>query len=168
MSGCTSPFLVATLLAACAAATRADAQGTRVESIRITATIAAPIEGLAADGLAPEVRALATLHAAAPRATNRWHGAERAAGAPARYRVVVRLAADSTLPAGVSIVLADADGRERTLEPGRAVTIARGLTASEARSAVVRMRVRGGGAGGANVEAIPLVFEVTSESALAM
>lgn len=181
VSGSASPFLTAALLAACVAAAPAAAQGTRVQSIRITATIASPVGGLAADVLAPELRPIEAPHAAAPRATDRSRArgaaveptatqrvTERAASAPARYRVVVRLAADAALPDGVSLVLADADGGEWALAPGQAVTIARGVTASEARAAVVRLRVRNGTVEEGGASAIPLVYEVTSESALAM
>lgn len=168
------PLFAAALLAASAAAAPAAAQGARTQSIRISATIA-PAEGLSADALTPRLL-LAGSGAGQPRqavvapmrrsAAGASPSVDGAASAAVRYRVVVRLADDDSLAQGLGLTLVDADGRERALAPGAAVVIARGATAAEASAALVRLRARGRASDGGAV--LPLVYEVTSESALAM
>jgi hypothetical protein len=169
------PLFAAALLAASAAAAPAAAQGARTQSIRISATIA-PAQGLSADALTPRLLLAGSgaghpgrpvvVSMRSPAGVAGVSPLMGAAAAAVRYRVVVRLADDDSLAQGLGLTLVDADGRERALAPGAAVVIARGATAAEASAALVRLRARGRASDAGAV--LPLVYEVTSESALAM
>ena len=151
------------------------ASGQRAESsIAISATIVAPVESISPAALAPRlsastVRPFSGEHSR-PAATTP-STPQLARTAALRYRVRLRLDSAVDVPANYPIVVRDADDHDRLLSgsgSAAGVVIARGATAEEAQTAIVRIRVDGRSGAGAGARAVHLVYEVTSESALTM
>jgi len=149
-----------------ASAARTGAAQRSQSSITISATIAARVETMAPAELAPQLRT----SAARPMAPERKQAVAPAASQTARAsspRYRVRLLLDSGSDSASAVFVRDADNRERSVGTS-GVTIARQATAAEAQAAVVRLRVgTGAPTAGASPE-VHLVYEVTSESSLAM